>query len=234
MDALYPFLLSCPYIDDTVIKITLAIVLGSLIGFEREYRGRAAGIRTLMLVCLGSALVMLGTTHISEIIGKETETFIHLDPTRIAAGIVTGIGFLGAGAIIRHEKITIGLTTASLIWFIAGVGISVGLGLYAISIQVTLLALILLIVFNYWQRKMNITMYREISLVATYKKDLYAHICKLLENNGLIISKNRITRHLEQETIEITFSVKSPRKKIRPEIVDILSNLPEVKKVAWE
>lgn len=117
-----------------IIKMILAIGLGFLIGIERERSGKPAGSRTLALVCLGSAFATL--------IGAK---FVTDDPTRVLQGIITGIGFLGAGAIIAHGTNVTGLTTAAAIWAVSIVGIGVGMGEYVISILFAALVYFVLI-----------------------------------------------------------------------------------------
>lgn len=120
------------------IKILLSIVLGGIIGAEREIRSRSAGFRTLILISLGSTLFA--------IISMEVGTI--KDPVRLAANIVTGIGFLGAGAIFRESNRVQGLTTAASIWIAAAVGLSVGMGYYFLPIAVTLFSIIVLTQFH--------------------------------------------------------------------------------------
>lgn len=124
-----------------IYKIILALFLGGVIGVERQYRFKAAGFRTIIIICIGTTLFSLFSTR-----------FGWGDPSRLAAGIVTGIGFLGAGAIIRNERFISGLTTAATIWFIAAIGIGIGLGYYALSIFSVLLILIVLIVLPYFEK----------------------------------------------------------------------------------
>jgi putative Mg2+ transporter-C (MgtC) family protein len=223
MEALHHFITSCPLIDDNLFKIFFAIVIGSVMGLEREYRGRAAGIRTLLLVCVGSTIVMLASDHVADTFLVDGESPIRFDPTRIAAGIVTGIGFLGAGAIIRHQKITIGLTTASLIWFNAGLGILIGLGMYTVTLQATILTLILLILFNWLQRRLDVTLYRDISLLADYDKDILDQARKILLQFHFTISQYGIIRDMETKTIEIKFSVKAHKSQVKLEVLDAWS-----------
>lgn len=109
-----------------IIRLILAFLLGGLIGFEREFHGRAAGLRTHILVCLGSTLIMLTSMHLFHLYrGIAT-----VDPARIAAGVITGIGFLGAGTIIRFGASVRGLTTAASLWAVAGIGLAIGSGFY--------------------------------------------------------------------------------------------------------
>jgi putative Mg2+ transporter-C (MgtC) family protein len=127
---------------EMMIRLLSAAALGSLIGFERERLLWAAGIRTHMLVCVGSCLVMLvsqyGFTNIL------THDRVVLDPSRIAAQVVSGIGFLGAGAILVRGEIVKGLTTAASIWTVAAIGLAVGGGLYLAAGASTVIILIIL------------------------------------------------------------------------------------------
>ena len=116
-----------------IFRIIISALLGGIIGFEREVHGRPAGIRTQMLVCLGSTVFMI----ISILIAVKYKEFGPVDPTRIAAGVVTGIGFLGAGAIIRAGRSIHGLTTAASIWAVSAIGMAIGAGLYVIGFLAT-------------------------------------------------------------------------------------------------
>ena len=119
-----------------VFSIVLAVVLGAAIGVEREFSGKAAGLRTNILICLGAAVF----TIISKRMAGEGDSL-----TRIAAGVVTGVGFLGAGAIIQDRGGVHGLTTAATIWFMACLGMACGAGLYELAVISTLLAIFILI-----------------------------------------------------------------------------------------
>lgn len=121
-------------------RLILAIILGGLIGFEREVKRRSAGLRTHVLVSLGSCLIMLTSLYVFDIY-KDIAT---LDPARIAAGIITGIGFLGAGAIIRSGEAVKGLTTAASLWLVAGIGMGIGCGFYLASLITAVLAIAVL------------------------------------------------------------------------------------------
>ena len=112
------FHFSWVFVTNALFKLLLAILLGGAIGLEREFRGRPAGLRTNILVCLGATMIMIGSTSMAEFSQMLSPNFrVSVDPGRIAAGVVTGIGFLGAGAIIRFEDLVRGLTTAGCIWY---------------------------------------------------------------------------------------------------------------------
>ncbi len=125
-----------------LLRILLAAVLGAALGLERQLHGKVAGLRTNMLICLGAAVL----TIVSEQIGvKYSES-----AGRIAAQIVSGIGFLGAGVIIRDRAGVHGLTTAATIWLVAAVGVAVGMGSYFLSIAATLVSLAILTGLRNW------------------------------------------------------------------------------------
>lgn len=118
-----------PWVIDQVhitIRLVLALFLGGLIGFEREVSSHAAGLRTHILVCVGSALVMLLSMYGFSAFVNEVN--VRLDPSRLAAQVISGIGFLGAGTIIFNGRSITGLTTAASLWVVAGIGLAVGAG----------------------------------------------------------------------------------------------------------
>lgn len=126
---------------DIAVRILLAVVLGGLVGWEREYRHRPAGLRTHILVCVGAALVMLISQSMVRRLGGET-----IDPTRLGAQVISGIGFLGAGTIIRTGVSSVkGLTTAATLWTTSCIGLAVGSGAYGIAILATLAILFALV-----------------------------------------------------------------------------------------
>jgi len=126
-------------------RLVLSFFLSGLIGLERQAHRREAGLRTHILVCLGSCLIMLTSLYVFDIYIAR----VPLDPTRIAAGVITGIGFLGAGTIIRDREGIKGLTTAASLWLVAGIGLAVGCGFYKAGVYATILALIVLLFLRY-------------------------------------------------------------------------------------
>src|SRR5690606_21831253 len=127
---------------ELIARLLLGAALGSVIGFERERLSWAAGLRTHMLVCVGSTLIMIVSAFgFSDVLGTEHVT---LDPSRVAAQVVSGIGFLGAGSILLRGEVIRGLTTAASLWSVAAIGLAVGGGLYIASIAATIIILIIL------------------------------------------------------------------------------------------
>ena len=123
-------------------RLLLAALLGSVLGMEREWRLSAAGLRTHMLVCVGACLVMIVSIFgFADVMGNAN---VILDPSRVAAQVVSGIGFLGAGAIILRGDVVKGLTTAASVWAVAGLGLAVGGGLYFAAITASIIMLFIL------------------------------------------------------------------------------------------
>ncbi|MED5017603.1 MgtC/SapB family protein [Paenibacillus chibensis] len=135
---------------ELVVRMVLAAVLGGIIGFEREWSNHAAGFRTHIQVCLGSASIMLLSIYgFSEFVD---ETNVRVDPARLSAQVISGIGFLGAGAILRNGNMIKGLTTAASIWVVAAIGLCVGAGFFIGAITCTVIVLVNLFLFNKWEK----------------------------------------------------------------------------------
>src|SRR3989338_6045113 len=128
-----------------IFRLVLSVVLSGLIGLERQMHKRTAGLRTHILVSLGSCLIMLTSIYVFDIYKDK----VPLDPARIAAGVITGIGFLGAGAIIRDRAEVKGLTTAASLWVVAGLGLAVGCGFLKAAVYTTILAIVVLYFLRY-------------------------------------------------------------------------------------
>ena len=144
-------------------RLVAALAAGGLIGLERSYRGRAAGFRTHALVCIGSSLLMMVTVY-------ESQWFVHggvratIDPTRMAQGIMTGIGFLGAGVIVKEGLTVRGLTTAASIWVTAAIGILTGIGFYFAAGLGVVLTLGTLSVFRWIEGRIPAEVYANFSV----------------------------------------------------------------------
>lgn len=138
---------------DFILRIFVAALLGGAIGLEREYRSKEAGFRTHFLVALGSALFMIVSMYgFNEVLQVGT---VRLDPSRVAAQVVSGIGFIGAGTIMIQKHAVKGLTTAAGVWVTAAIGLTCGAGMYMLAAVATLLVLIGLEAMNYVLHRMN-------------------------------------------------------------------------------
>jgi putative Mg2+ transporter-C (MgtC) family protein len=178
-----------------VVRVLVAVVLGGLIGFERELHDKPAGLRTIMLICLGACIFTIA----SELVGGPD-----WNSTRIAAQIVTGIGFLGAGAIIRDRQDVVGLTTAATIWTVAAIGMAAGFGLLALATFGTIVILIALLVFDFLEhwvgRRRDIQEYR---FVAPKANDTFDRVGGLFKRARLGIRK----RDYYEEGASLVFDI---------------------------
>jgi putative Mg2+ transporter-C (MgtC) family protein len=145
-------------------RLFLALLFGGAIGLERSYHGRPAGFRTHALVCLSTALLMLVSVYEGVWFGPNTQARVTLDPTRVAQGIMTGIGFLGAGAIIKDGVMVRGLTTAASIWITAAIGILIGVGFYFPALLAVALTLGTLSVFRWIESNIPVQFYAHFSV----------------------------------------------------------------------
>lgn len=136
---------------DTLIRIVFAIILGGVIGFEREITNKSAGLRTQILVCLGACIFTILSIH-----GFSTAITLYPlgDPSRVAAQIVTGIGFIGAGTVLRQGLTVTGLTTASTLWMVAAIGMACGCGKITIAVFSTMLAIAVLVLIRMLEYKL--------------------------------------------------------------------------------
>lgn len=146
------------------LRLVIALTFGSLIGLERSYHGRPAGFRTHTLVCLASSVLMLVTVYESQWFSARGMARVAVDPTRMAQGIMTGIGFLGAGVIMKEGLSVRGLTTAASIWITSAIGILVGIGFYFPAALTVTLALGTLALFRWIESKIQSLQYAQFIL----------------------------------------------------------------------
>jgi putative Mg2+ transporter-C (MgtC) family protein len=207
-----------------LLRLSVAAALGGAIGFERELRERGAGLRTHLVVCVGSALFTLVSAY--AFVGP------HVDPTRIAAQIVSGIGFLGAGAIIRQGLSVRGLTTAATLWLVAAIGMAAGAGYYDAAIIATAGALLTLgplriVVYRLTRRFRSET---ERLLVEVAAGGSPAPVIEALERFGRVIS---LDVSQEGDRREIAIDVVLHGQTSSPHVVAAVADLDGVLEVRW-
>ena len=196
-------------ITEFVLRLFIAGILGSIIGLDREYRAKEAGYRTHFLVSLGSALIMIVSQYgFDEVLQKPG---MDLDPSRIAAQVVTGIGFIGAGTIILHKQIVRGLTTAAGIWATSGIGLAIGAGMYTLGISATILTLIGLEVLSLIFK--SVGMKSSIVEFSTNNKETLNRLSKKFNSkNFLIVSFQMNEKNIgDTTTYYVTMVIKSKK-----------------------
>jgi putative Mg2+ transporter-C (MgtC) family protein len=196
---------------ESLARLLLAAVAGGLVGLEREIRGRQAGFRTNLLVCLGSALVMIVSTRFA---GYEWDhepgVQIAVDPARIAYGVMTGIGFLGAGTIIQSGGSVRGLTTAAALWCVAAVGLAAGFGLYVVAMLASLLILLALWLLDYVEEILPRTRYRTVIVRRRWQVGCIAETVELFKRAklGVVDVTFERTGDLTHADISVRISVR--------------------------
>jgi len=181
---------------EMLIQFLMAAIWGGLVGLEREYRSKAAGFRTMIMISIGSCFF----TMMSIMIGGTS------NPDRIASNIVTGIGFLGAGVIFRGETRVNGITTAATIWAVAAVGMGIGAGYYLYSAIASVFILIVLAILPRIERRVdNFNQYRTYKIQCTYSTDVKAHFESILRASHLKYSL--VNELKEGNRLSITWQV---------------------------
>lgn len=180
-------LITTPEINLTgcVFQLLLSMLLGSIVGFERRRRGQSAGVRTFSLIAMGSTLAMILSIYVPQ----RYEGVLDGDPTRIAAQVISGIGFLGAGAIIQMKGSVRGLTTAAGIWMVSALGMAVGCGMYMVGIIATLLILFILVLLERIEHRVSLRSESRIIRISTsvILKDISAYR-KVLRKHNVVLS----------------------------------------------
>jgi len=217
---------------EILLRLVLAAIFGAAIGLERERKDWAAGIRTHMMVSMGSALIMLVSSFgFQDIVGA---SYAELDPSRVAAQIVSGIGFIGAGAILFRKPGTVmGLTTASGIWTVAGIGMATGGGMYFAASTATVLSLLILWGLQPLQKRFS-AKFQHKSLMITAKGDTNPKkiINKLLEDSELDFADFAVNRYKKELVIEVKL-MNSASAHFR-KTIDMLNEESYIRKISWK
>ncbi|MGO1693732.1 MAG: MgtC/SapB family protein [Marinobacter sp.] len=214
-----------------VLRLLAAMLLGGLVGMERQSRGREAGLRTNILVCLGSAAVIVAFQKLSSEFSVDADSVIRMDPARAAAGVITGIGFLGAGTIVKSNDFVRGLTTAASIWAVAAIGVTVGLGEYVIASVVTLLVLVALYVLH--RLPFRGDRYASLELKWTGDFALLAEVTTQLEEQGAKIKNRSVIRQPKTENCEATLVLRLGKHESDMELFGRLQADARFDEVGW-
>lgn len=207
-------------VKQVAFRLVLSVLLSGIIGIERESIKRPAGLRTHILVCVGSTLVMLTSIYIFDIFKQQTA----LQPDRLGAQVISGIGFLGAGTIIRQGDTVRGLTTAASLWAVACIGIAVGVGFYIGAIIAVLLVLFILLSFAKFEKRIKVRRnYLNLGITAVNKPGQLGKICQIVGDLGGHILN--IELEPEDEQIElVNLIVKISNHSLKNDLINRLNN----------
>jgi len=219
-----------------VVPLLVALLVGAIIGFEREIHGRPAGLRTHMLVCLASAVLIQASRVVPHTLVPQSDAFrLIMDPNRLAAGIMTGIGFLGAATVIRSGDMVRGITTGATVWTTTGLGIVVGQGEYVLALAASVLVLVILAVVDRFTRGIAPVIYRRL-IVRGERAELSRIANKidgLLEGHRIRLQDVSGTRGAVDEPFELVFHVRCRNVKQAPEMLELVAAQEGVTSVEW-
>jgi putative Mg2+ transporter-C (MgtC) family protein len=192
--------------------------------------GRPAGFRTHIVVCLGATMLMVASEYYRNYVDLETV----FDPNRMAAGIITGIGFLGAGAIMREENMVRGLTTAGCIWFVAGLGIVIGKGLFPLALWGTLLVVIMLVFFRYVENWMSVENYGELSIRMNLEsyESIKDRCAEIIRENEFLIQETRYRVDRVNQEVQLNYVLAYSKGKSQEDLLMEISRLDGIREVS--
>ncbi len=204
-----------------IFRVFVAALLGGMIGFEREYRAKEAGLRTHFLVAMGSALFMIVSQYGFDAV---LSTSITLDPSRVAAQVVSGIGFIGAGTIIFQKHVIKGLTTAAGLWVTSAIGLACGSGLYLLSVASTLLVLLCLetiffILMRIGSRTISVT-------ISTTEREKIKKVVNQLREDCVTMDSYEMKR--QGELFVVSMELKVKRNNYRNRIIEFMDKFDGV------
>ena len=218
-----------------LVKMLLAVLAGGVIGLEREKHGRPAGLRTHLLVSAGSCLMMIVSEAFFLKYGDLPGSgVVRLDPSRAAAQIITGIGFLGAGVIIKEGLIVRGLTTAACLWMVAGIGMAFGMGLIGGGIIGTLVALFSLIALKKLEPMIRKDRYLHMSVTAKAKPDIYPQLENIFSANSLYLSNIEADWNINENSVVYRLVLTQHKVRIGREISQLISGIEGVQKINYK
>jgi putative Mg2+ transporter-C (MgtC) family protein len=217
---------------EIILRLILASILGGVIGLEREVHGREAGVRTTLLVCLGSALFMV----ISESFFFKYESKVpggpfYVDPVRLAAQVVTGVGFLGAGVIIRMKESIRGVTTAASIWVVCAVGLAVGSGYYFFGVTTSVIAILSLIGLKALEKRLRKDWYKEIVIVSEDKEGQLNRIQEVIDRYEVKVIGSGLRKDFQKKEMTANFRLRVHAIKPDQDLLKEVFELEGIKRV---
>jgi putative Mg2+ transporter-C (MgtC) family protein len=217
---------------ELLVRLIVGTALGGIVGYERGAHGRPAGFRTHLIVALASTTFMLVSTHFVYFQHYTKDDLVAVDPSRIAASVVTGIGFLGGGAILRTGLNVQGLTTAAGLWLVAAIGMAAGAGMYVVSVAATLFGIVALVVLRRFEHKDD-QLRRRISLVLADGGTTVPGLLRALAQTGVAVAPMEYERRLDERRIHVTLQARIPPES-QEGLVDLLESQPGLERVRIE
>lgn len=219
---------------DIVVRLAAALVAGGVIGYDRGTRGRAAGLRTTILMCLAAAGAMIEANLMLGVTGKTAQSFTMMDALRFPLGILSGVGFIGAGAIVRRDRLVTGVTTAATLWLITVIGLIIGAGYIALGLGLSAIAFVVLFVF----KRVEPLLYREhravLVLTTSQTGPEVDDIRALIKRDGFRISNLSLDYRKDERNLRLNLQWSSVHgQTAMPAVLDELRALPGIERLTW-
>ncbi len=217
-------------IEEIVLRLLLGAVIGSIVGYEREIHGRAAGFRTQLIVCVAAVLIMIISENYYHHI-RDIDSSLRIDPARISAGALIGIGFLGAGVIIKSGYAVRGLTTAASIWMVSAIGLAIGGGLYFEGLITAFITIIALIILRTMENKIKPLRYKNITVSTPVSENAEEIITPMLEDIGMHIHSVDYEKNMSTGEQVYHYTVSTRNRNVKKLAFQKLSSLDNIIRV---
>jgi putative Mg2+ transporter-C (MgtC) family protein len=218
---------------ELVLRIAVGAVLGGIIGYERDRHGRPVGLRTHLIVAMAAATFMVISSHFVSWQHYGKDDLVEVDASRIAASVVSGIGFLAGGAILRQGVTIQGLTTAAGLWLVTAIGMSAGAGMYQVAVAVTAMGIFALTVLRRFEDKDDHVVRRRISVVLSHEQPTIGEVVSALAALPAMVSEIEYERRLDddEKPVFATFDVQLSDTVGVPRLVEALESVSGVRRV---
>ncbi len=222
---------------DVVVRLALTMLVGMAIGYNRREHGKAAGMRTTLLVCLAASLAMLQMNALLPTAGRQPTSFVMNDLMRLPLGILTGVGFIGGGAILRRGNVVTGVTTAATLWLVTVIGLCIGGGQIALGLAGTVIGLFALWVLEWFEERLRQQHGARLTVELDAEGPSELQLRRILEDAGLGITTTNICLEPASQRRKLAFEVRELRPSHSPETPPFIEHLAQcagVRSLQWE
>jgi len=223
--------------DEIALRLLLTVIAGALLGYDRSEHGKAAGMRTTLLVCLAASVAMILVNLLLPTAGKPSDSFITMDLMRLPLGILTGVGFIGGGAILRRENMVIGVTTAATLWLATVIGLCLGAGQLGLGIVATALGIVALQGLRWVEGRLRQKIRARLSVMIADNGLSESALRQRLIEGGLSISGTRVILNRDKGYRELVFELRQLRladDTTTPRVIAALANETGVMTLHWD
>jgi len=223
--------------QEIALRLVLTVIAGLLIGYNRSEHGKAAGLRTTLLVCLAASFAMIQVNLLLPTAGRSPDSFVTNDLMRLPLGILTGVGFIGAGAIVRRDNIVVGVTTAATLWYVTVIGLCLGGGQIELGVAATAIALLALWLLNWIESQLRRECRATLCIELEGASPSENQIRRMLETAGLGIARTQITLSAAGKHRQLMFDLleyRLPNAAENPPVVETIAAQEGVARLEWK